>query len=49
MLITYKNLLTLIKTKLFNNKKIRITIERDLNSEDHLEVEFITDERKNKS
>lgn len=49
MFTTYKDLLSLIKRKLFNNKKITITIERDINNEDHLEVEFITDERKNKS
>ena len=49
MLTTYKNLFVLIKRKLFNNKKITITIERDVDDEDHLEVEFITDERKNKS
>jgi hypothetical protein len=49
MFTTYNNLLALIKRKLFNNKKITITIERDMNNEDHLEVEFITDEEKNKS
>jgi|SaaInlV_125m_DNA_1040241.scaffolds.fasta_scaffold422768_1 hypothetical protein len=49
MLTTYKNLFVLIKRKLFNNKKITITIERDVDDEDHLEVEFITNERKNKS